>query len=122
PIFFEDRQTVAFDRSDWAYLNSLLQDIILAGETYITPIIKFLRAFTFFHLDLVDQSIKAFQELENDPGIQGRRRLIRSFLASWPDGSPRLFSGTIDWINVRENRGSVFVPDIFQHVRFILSD
>lgn len=119
PIFYEERQSLPFDQTKWIYLRKLLEALISAGEFYLTPSLKYLAGLTAFHLGDVENAIETFRELERESEYtQGRKRIVRSYLASNPDGSPTLFSGTVSWTNEERTKGELYVQELRRNVRF----
>lgn len=122
PIFWGERQSVPFTNDDWKKCQELLTDILRGDEVYRAPIFRYLLGITLFHLNSFEESERIFYELERDAAMRGRRRILRSYLASTSDGEPRKFSGTVDSIKTGENRGEIYVPEIRQRISFIPSD
>ena len=52
----------------------------------------------------------------------GKRRVIRSHLASTPHGAPMVFNGTVSWLNNDKTKGELYVPYIRKSVTFLLMD
>lgn len=121
-IFWRERQTVPFTSQDWMYCYELLSEILQSHEVYRSPLIQYLLGLTLFHINAIEASEHVFRELEKDITIRGRRRIIRSYLASLPDGHPKKFLGTVDWVDTRQNRGEIYVSEIRRRVLFIPSD
>jgi hypothetical protein len=123
PIFYTERQTVPFSQDDWQHCLEIVLDLMAADESYTTPSLRFLYGLTTFHLDKVESSFEIFRELERESDqILGRRRIIRSFLASTSKGQPRVFRGTVTWVDNERNRGDVYVEELRRNVRFIPRD
>jgi len=122
PIFWSERQTVPFSRDDWNYCYDILSDVLNADEIYRAPIINYLVGVALFHLDSFESATRYFNELERDSTVRGRRRIIRSYLMSTPQGQPRKFAGSVDWLSVRDNRGMIYVPEIRRNILFLPED
>lgn len=123
PMFYGERQVVPFNQDDWKYCQGIILDLMNTSEFYITPSIKYLQGITSFHLGDIEDSFEIFRELEREAEyIQGRRRIIRSYLASIPDGQPRVFNGTVDWVNGEGTRGTVYVEELRRKILFIPQD
>ncbi len=123
PIFYSERQTVPFSHDDWQHCLQILLDLMAADESYITPSLRFLYGLSTFHLGEVESSFEIFRELERESDqLLGRRRIIRSFVASTPRGQPRAFRGTVTWVDHERNRGDVYVEELRRNVRFIPRD
>ena len=122
PIFWSERQTVPFSPNDWAYCSELLTDTLRCNEVYRAPIIQYLLGVTLFHVNSIENAEKIFRELEMDTSMRGRRRILRSYLVSRPDGQPKKYSGTVDWVDSGRNRGEIYIPEIRKRVPFIPTD
>ena len=83
---------------------------------------QYLLGVTLFHTNAIENSQQVFREIETDMTVRGRRRIIRSYLASSPDGTARKYSGTVDCVDTRQNRGEIYVPEIRRRIPFIPSD
>jgi hypothetical protein len=119
PIFYGERQSLPFDQSQWTFLRKLLATLINTGELYLTPSLKYLTGLTAFQLGDIEYAIETFKELERESEYtQGRRRIIRSYLASNPDGSPKIFSGTVSWVNEERTKGELYVQELRRNIRF----
>lgn len=119
PIFYGERQTLPFDHSEWTFLRKLLAELLNAGELYLTPSLKYLTGLTAFHLGDIEYAVETFRELERESEYtQGRRRIIRSYLASNSDGHPRIFSGTVSWVNEERTKGELYVQELRRNIRF----
>jgi len=118
-IFFKERQCVPFDHESWTYLNKITNDLKSHHEMEFSPTVNFLHAIALFHLGFLDDSFQVFKDLESfsDSSI-GRRRLIKSHLYSSPNGTPRVFSGEVNWTEPDRNKGNVYVPEIRKNIMF----
>jgi len=128
PIFYGERQTTPFTQKDWLYCYSIIQDLMNVGEAYRNPSIKYLLGLAAFHIDDVEGAFEIFHELEREADyVQGRRRIVRSYLASMPDnqapvGKPQMFTGIVSWVDVERNRGDLYVEQLRRTVRFLPFD
>lgn len=123
PIFWGERQTVNFSIEDWAFVWQITQEIINIGGIYLPLNIRFLYGLSTFHLSQTETSLVIFRDLERDADcIQGKRRIIRSYLASTPEGKPRVFHGQVAWINNKGDRGEVYVEELKKNILFLPYD
>lgn len=120
PIFYGEKQTVNFNQDDWQYLLGILSDLMAIGNFSLKPSLIYLRGLATFHLKLFDESFKSFKELEQVPNyVAGKRRIIRSYLASTPQGTPEVFNGTVVWVSSDGKGGELYVDKIRRKVRFV---
>jgi len=119
PIFWKERQTLSFELEDWRTCFNILNDILRSNEIYRTPIIRYLTGISLFHLGSYDNAATYFRELERDTSVKGPRRIQRSYLVSTPEGLPRKFSGTVDWLNAPQKQGEIYIPELRRRIPFI---
>lgn len=123
PIFYGERQTVSFSQKDWQYCLGLILDLMATDELYITPSLRYLQGLATFHLGDIENAFEIFRELERESDyVRGRRRIIRSYIASMPDGRPKVFNGTVTWVNDERTRGEIYAEELRRNVRFIPLD
>ena len=80
---------------------------------YPVALLKFLQSLATFHLGWIDNALALFRELEQVTDyVLGRRRIIRSYLASTPSGEPAVFHGTVAWIDNEQRRGQAYVEEL----------
>ena len=107
----------------WKRLWEMIRSLEAAGETYEPTRLAFIKGLALFHLGDVESAVRLFQEIEGDSErIHGRRRIIRSYLASRPDGRPRRFSGEVAWISGDGTRGDVYVTELRRRMPFLPRD
>jgi len=121
-LFARERQALPFDNEKWQYCFALLSQLISAGELNDTPTNRFLHALAAFHLGELNASFDGFKELERDFDIRGRRRIVRSHLASTPTGQPRPFNGTVKWASDDGRKGALYVEELRREIRFLPLD
>jgi hypothetical protein len=123
PIFYGERQTVPFTKEDWQYCLRVVEELMAAGAAYNKPLLTYLRGLATFHLDRVQNALDIFKELERESDKTGRRRIIRSYLASTPDGQPRKYSGEVAWrVEDPFKVGGVEVTQLRLRIHFIPQD
>jgi hypothetical protein len=118
PLFYGERQVPPFTDSDWVYLLNLTQQIVQSGQGYRISMLLYLQSVALFHLGDFERSLAVFREISYEPEeTQGRRRIIRSILASNAAGTPRLYSGTVRWTDGA--KGELFIEEIGRNIRFL---
>jgi len=123
PILTGERQTVPFSQSDWKYVRDLTKAILGTGEMYSTPLVRYIHGIALFHLNEIESSLRTFKELENEAeSMQGRKRIIRSYLVSTSDGKPKEYNGQVVSLNDKGDRGIVYVEELHSRVIFIPFD
>ncbi len=123
PMFYAERQVVAFGQQDWQYCQEIVFRLMAIGESYTTPSLKYISALASFHLGNIEDAFQVFKDLERESDyIQGRRRIIRSYLASNPNGTPRVFDGTVRWVNEDGTKGELYITGIRRNVTFFPPD
>ncbi len=122
-ILVGERRTVPFSENDWKYVWSLTNELLDTGEIYATPLVKYINGISLFHLGHIDSCIRAFRELALEAeNIQGRKRIIRSYLVSDENGRPKEYNGQVAWINEKGDRGEVYVEELRRRILFIPID
>ena len=118
-IFSSERLTVAFDADQWSRCLSILEDIDRAGDSQRPLTVAFFRGLALFHLDRLEGATQTFKELDRESErTMGRRRIVRSYIASTSIGKPRKFHGTAAWASSEGNRGAVHVEELRRLVDF----
>ena len=120
PMFYRERQTVPFTYDDWSYCYRLVQTLLTIDEImYNNPRLIYLHGIATFHLSEIKDSFEIFKQLERQADYRtGPRRIIRSYIASLPDGKPRKFTGEVSWLSEDVTKGGVFIPEIREVVLF----
>lgn len=123
PLFHDERRLPPFDQHDWQYCARLLTELKSLQGAYRTLHLGFLEALAAFHLNQIPQALQLFREVETESYlVHGRRRIIRSFVASDDQGKPRIHHGTVREIDTRGRRGQVYVEELGQRITFIPQD
>ena len=121
-LFDDERVILPFQKDDWAYALQLIRELRALGS-HRDLILSLLEAILLFHLDFFPTALQLFREVEAESyRVPGRRRILRSFLASEPSGNPRAFHGTVRHVDSGRNRAQVFVDEIGQHITFLPAD
>jgi hypothetical protein len=112
-LFCGERETLPFNREDWLECLEIVESLMKTSDFYENPSLTYLKGLSTFHLDQVQQSLTIFKELENLVDIKGRRRIIRSYIASNSDGQPKKYTGEVAWIHNNSNEiGKVYVSEL----------
>jgi hypothetical protein len=122
--FFEkERQALPLDSAQWRECFNTLVALEEIGETQRPMLVAFVRGLAVFHLGDIDQSIDVFREIERiSDRIRGRKRVIRSYVASTPEGLPRKFHGSVAWVSAEGRRGEVYVEELRRKILFFPRD
>lgn len=116
----EERQTVAFDLKDWRKCLTVISDIKATGDLYTNPRLEYLHGLAVFHIGSFRNALQIFRDLERESEYQGRRRIVRSYLASNALGNPVKYDGTV--YSVEGNKGLVYVPMLRDKIPFFPRD
>jgi len=122
--FFEkERATVALRQEQWTELLKILDAIQATGQWHRTAFLGFFRALSLFHLGDVDQAVDVLREVERESDqVRGRRRVIRSYLASTANGRPQIYHGAVVWVSPEGTRGDVYVEELRRKIPFLPLD
>lgn len=121
--FADERFCLPFDQATWLHAVELLQPLEGLDTSYRDAQVRFLHGVADFHLGDYTAAFDSFAEVERRSiEVRGRRRIIRTYLASNPRGEPVLYRGTISSISRGQRRGEVYVEDLRRRVTFIPSE
>jgi hypothetical protein len=122
--FFErERQVLPLAEDQWRRCYDIVIALEGIGESQRSALLSFLRGLALFHLGDFGQAIEVFREVERESDrIRGRRRIVRSYLASAPDGQPQKFHGNVAWVSPQSTKGEVYVEAIRRKVVFFPRD
>ena len=119
-LFEGERQTPPLNQVQWRQFLQAIHDLEATGQSHRGVALEFLRGLCLFHLNEVEEAIQVFRDVEiGADQVYGRRRVVRSYLASTQDGQPRTFHGTVRWISENERRGEVYVEELRRHLLFL---
>ncbi|MEW5958973.1 MAG: hypothetical protein AB1801_14670, partial [Chloroflexota bacterium] len=120
PIFYGERQTLPFTYDDWLYCSKIIAPLLTNDEImYNNPRLLYLQGLAVFHLNEVKDAFEIFKQLEREADHRtGPRRIIRSYLASLPNGEPRKFTGEVSWVSGDGTKGEVRISEIREVVSF----
>lgn len=121
--FGDERFCLPFNQPAWLRAVELLQPLEGLDTSYRDVQVRFLHGLADFHLGDYAAAFDAFDEVERrSDEVRGRRRIIRTYLASTSRGEPVLHRGTISSISRDERRGEVYVEELRRRVTFIPSE
>jgi hypothetical protein len=122
--FFErERQALPLDRTQWTHCLEIVVALEGMGESQRPILLAFIRGLALFHLGDIEQAIEVFRDVERDSDrVRGRRRIVRSYLASTADGQPQRFHGNVDWVSPQGTKGEVYVEGLRRKILFFPRD
>jgi hypothetical protein len=121
-LFEGERIALPLHNEHWRELLSLVHAIDATRNSHRSTVLLFLNAMALFHLREYSQAFDLFREVERDSDrVRGRRRIVRSYLASTASGQPAKFNGQVSWATNEGTKGEVFVEGV-RNVAFIPRD
>jgi hypothetical protein len=118
-LFASERIALPFNSSQWGECLSLIHAIEATGQSRRPLVISFLSGLSLFHLNEFDRAFRVIEELERESErAMGRRRIIKSYLASDQSGRATKYSGTVSWVAADGNKAAVLVDGIRRQVNF----
>ena len=121
-LFDDERVVLPFQKDDWEYALRLIGELRAQGS-HRDLALSLLEAISLFHLNRLPAALQLFREVESESyKMPGRRRILRSFLASNPTGNPSEFHGTVRQVDPRGHRAQVFVDEIGHFITFLPTD
>ena len=121
-LFENERVALPFQEAEWTYALQLCEELRSLGS-HRDIALSFLEAIALFHLNNVSRALQLFREVEGESyKVSGRRRILRSFLASESRGSPRVFHGNAQRVYSGSSRAEVFVEELRQSITFLPAD
>ncbi|ROH87517.1 hypothetical protein EGI15_21085 [Chryseobacterium cucumeris] len=126
--FFEsEKQALPFSKNDWEYCTNLLEKLSFIGGIYHSATIIYLKAIAQFHTGHIRESLDAFRILdtESDFSAYGKRRIVKSYLVSTPEGKPKLFNGEVKrTVSFQKNdrTGDIYISELRQSIPFNLNE
>ena len=119
-LFESERSTVPLDQVQWQKFLEFILLLEATGESHRPVDLAYLKGLALFHMGDVVHSLEVFRGVERESDVvRGRRRIIRSYLASTPTGEPRKFHGTVHSVYAEGARGEVYVDDLRHRIKFI---
>lgn len=112
-----EREALPFSSSDWEECLSVADAAIGVAE-HDRHRVEFLRGMALFHLGQLNQSKHIFDQLDRETGSIARR-IVTTYLASDPMGTPRQFTGQVRNVRPDGSRGFVWVDELGAEVPFV---
>lgn len=122
PMFYGEKQTVPLDDNDWKYCLEIVSKIIDIGDLASKPSLVYLKALALYHIGSVKEAISLFRDLESSTYHLGKRRIIKSYLASNNFGGPIKYHGTVYSISGNGKNGKIYVEELRQVIHFSPTD
>lgn len=123
PLFIGERQMVSFNIDDWKYFLGIIIDLLAINELSSNHSLMYLNGLATFHLGHTDSALSIFRDLERESDyLVGRRRIIRSYLASTEDGKPMKFNGTVQWVSEDGSKGALYTDKLRRKIPFLPRD
>lgn len=126
-LFSQEKQALPFSKSDWEFSMTLIEHLLSISDMYYTASILYLKGVTEFHIGRIKECLETFKVLdfESDFSSYGRKRVIKTYLASTYEGRPRQFFGevrrTVSQLK-NEKIGEIYISELREHVPFILGE
>ena len=121
-LFDDERVALPFQEAEWTYALQLSEELRSLGS-HRDLALSFLEAIALFHLNNVSKALQLFREVEGESyKVPGRRRILRSFLASEAGGNPRVFHGNAQRVSSGGSRAQVFVEELRQSITLLPVD
>jgi hypothetical protein len=119
-LFAGERTPLRLNQAQWQELLLLVGLQEATKESQRPVVLGFLKGLALFHLGDIGKSLEVFRNLQRDSElVRGRRRIVRSYLASTQTGEPRKFHGTVSRMFAEGSRGEVYVEELMQRIIFI---
>jgi hypothetical protein len=119
-LFRGERNSPPLTLGDWQYLLALVERLLLLGHSSRPQVLSYLRGLALFHVRQYDRAFDVFRDLERESdAVWGKRRIIRSYVASSEAGRPLTFHGDVHWLSPDGLRGEVYVTELMRAVKFI---
>ncbi len=121
-MFYGEKQTVPFSEKDWKYCLELIQKIIGIGDLSTKPSLIYLKGLANFHLRSINEALSVFRDLEGTTYQLGKRRIIKSYLASNSNGTPTKYHGIVYSVSDDGRNGRIYIEEIRKDVFFVPRD
>lgn len=122
PRFAREKQVLPFKDKEWARLEMVSSRLKSLKEPDPPAWLRVVVALSKFHCDNVQDSVREFREISNDPNVQvGGRRLIKYFIAS-RDGQPCVYDGVVRHRIEEARMGEIWVNQLRQAIPIIPRD
>jgi hypothetical protein len=118
-LFASERIAVPLSSEQWAECLGLVEGVEATGESKRPLVMAFVRGLALFHLGRLELAFQTFRELDRESErVMGRRRIVRSYIASTPSGAPQKFHGTVAWVAHEGIKGSAHVEELRRQIDF----
>lgn len=122
-LFDRERLSAPLTEDAWKKCLDILATIERTGKSSRPLRLAFLRGLANFHVGSTAEAFATFREVNRESDrLRGRWRVIRSFVASSPDGTPRKFHGSVKWVDESGLRGEVYVEELRHAIPFLPRD
>lgn len=119
----EERTCLPFNGKQWSHALSILENLIALDGEYENPFLIYLQAICKWQLGYYDDALAIWNDLQRiSDRVTGRRRIMKTYLASSSDGTPLLFNGTVSSLAGDGSKGEVFVEKLRMQVPFFPKD
>ncbi len=118
-LFASERMLLPLSLSQWNECLAMVEAIEATGESKRPLVTAFIRGLAFFHLGRLEFAFQTFKELDRESErVMGRRRIVRSYIASAPTGVPQKFHGIVAWVAPDGVKGSVHIEELRRQIDF----
>ncbi|MGZ3182079.1 MAG: hypothetical protein ACXU8N_06525 [Telluria sp.] len=119
PFYPGERTCLPFDGTQWAHVLGILENLIALDAEYENPFLIYLQAISKWQLGYYDDAFAIWDELQRiSDRVTGRRRIMKTYLASSADGAPLAFNGTVAYVAEDGSKGEVFVEKLRKNISF----
>ena len=123
PFFPSERTAIPFKKTQWTKALDILETLFTLDVEFTTPPLLYLQAICKWHLGYYDDAENLWRELERiSDKVTGRRRVLKTYIASDENGRPLKFNGTVGFVSDDETKGEVFVEGVRRRVKFFPRD
>ena len=118
-LFASERMALPLSPGQWAECLGMVEAIEATGESKRPLVTAFIRGLALFHLGRLELAFQTFKELDRESErVMGRRRIVRTYIASTPAGTPQKFHGTVAWVAPDGAKGSVHIEELRRQIDF----
>lgn len=122
-LFSAERIAPGLTTGEWQHVLEIVAALEEGEITRRPTVLGFLRGLALFHLDRVGDAKAVFRQVERESyAVRSRRRVIRTYVASTPEGIPRIYHGTIAWLDPGGRRGDLYVEELRSEITFLAHD
>ncbi len=122
-FFAIERCTPGLQAAEWDFFLRIVTALVDSGESSRDTTLGFFRGLALFQLERLGEAIEVFRDVERESSsIRSRRRVVRNYVASTPEGRPRVFQGTVSSVDRRGRKGELYVDELRRSIQFLLAD